>query len=473
MLFPTVEYALFFVFAFAVSWGLWRNNTARKVFLLVASYVFYGVWEWYYVLLLFAISLFSYFIAARIQYHPNRSVQKRWLIFGVSVCLAVLAYYKYIGFFVLNIINVANIFGQDLTINIASPILPLGISFFVFHAISLFGDTYQQKVAVQIKPLDVLLYIAFFPQLIAGPILRASAFLPQLQQSPKPQDIRATLAWMLILSGLIKKVIISNYLSSMLVDQVFESPQSYNGMDILLAIYGYAVQIYCDFSGYTNMAIGCAFLLGYKFPKNFDSPYYATNPQDFWRRWHISLSTWLRDYLYIPLGGSRASVSRTHVNLFITMVLGGLWHGASWNFVIWGCLHGIYLIIHRTWAMNTHATLTTLRQTTAWRWLSRFLLFHAVCLAWIFFRAADLDTAWQMIQGLHNIDMSILVTPAIIGLILVGLFAQYRPKRWDRTLELEVSHWHPVMIGIAIAVVIYLIELYGPTGVAPFIYFQF
>ena len=307
MLFPTVEFGLFFVTVLLVSWSLYRWNSLHKLILLLASYVFYGFWNWNYVPLLFGISLASGLIAQRIQASSSQAMRKTWLTAGVVICLATLGYYKYTSFFFTTTLDLWGRVGRPPRIAIPSPLLPLGVSFFVFHAISLMMDAYRRKLKQAVRLGDALLYVAFFPQLIAGPILRASSFLPQLSARRNPAAIRINRAFLLIVAGLFKKVVISNLLATRLVEQVFAAPQAFSRGDILLAIYGYAAQIYCDFSGYTDIAIGCAMLLGYRFPRNFNAPYIATNPQDFWRRWHISLSSWLRDYLYIPLGGSRGS----------------------------------------------------------------------------------------------------------------------------------------------------------------------
>jgi D-alanyl-lipoteichoic acid acyltransferase DltB (MBOAT superfamily) len=257
------------------------------------------------------------------------------------------------------------------------------------------------------------------------------------------------------------------------VEPVFAVPQSYGSLDTLLAVYGYAAQIYCDFSGYTDIAIGCALLLGYRFPRNFNAPYTATDPQAFWRRWHISLSTWLRDYLYFPLGGSRKGSLRTYVNLMITMLLGGLWHGAGWTFVVWGGLQGTYLVTHRLWARIAWAPLVQLRQTAAWRWVSRLLLFHAVCVGWVFFRASSFENAFQVFGRLAVPAAASLATGPVLIVLFLGLAGQYMPPRWRNGFEVELSRWPALARGAALAAAITAIEVLGPTGVAPFIYFQF
>jgi alginate O-acetyltransferase complex protein AlgI len=477
MLFPTVEYALFFLAVLAIAWPLAGHVTAHKVFLLVASYVFYGFWSWRYVPLLIAVSLFAGLIAQGIQRSQDDRVRKGLLTFGVVVCLVVLVYYKYTSFLLLSAMGVWGMVGRTpvpallSSSKLTAPFLPLGISFFVFHAISLMGDVYRRKLMAQLYLLDALLYVAFFPQLIAGPILRASKFIPQLDQPTDATKIRMNRAFLLILAGLFKKVIVSNTLATRLVEPVFNAPAQFHRWDVLLAIYGYAAEIYCDFSGYTDIATGCAMLLGYRFPRNFNAPYTATDPQDFWQRWHISLSSWLRDYLYIPLGGSREGVTRTYVNLMITMLLGGLWHGASWTFVMWGGLQGVYLIGHRLWAGQKLAV--AFNQTRWWPWVSRVLMFHAVCLGWVFFRAPTFTLAATILRQLGSRGAATLVAWPVMLTLLIGIFGQYAPRMWRKGVEATMSRMPAYANGAALALGVFVIELLGPTGVAPFIYFQF
>jgi D-alanyl-lipoteichoic acid acyltransferase DltB (MBOAT superfamily) len=473
MLFPTVEYALFFMTVLVLAWVLAGYPAVHKNFLLAASYFFYGVWNWHYLPLLIGISLISALIARRVQAAEHGAGRRRWLTAGIVLCLLPLAFFKYTGFAVLTMLNLWSRFGAVPDVDYTPPLLPLGISFFVFHAISLLMDAYRGKLRERIDLRDALLYIAFFPQLIAGPILRASNFLPQLRRPRNPFAIRANTGALLIVSGLFKKTIIANILATLLVEPVFADPQSYSGADTLLAIYGYAAQIYCDFSGYTDIAIGCALLLGYRFPRNFDAPYTATNPQDFWRRWHISLSTWLRDYLYLPLGGSRRGVLRTYANLMITMVLGGLWHGANWTFVAWGILHGGLLVGHRLWAGISWRPLVAMRGWLAWRWVARILMFHAVCLGWVLFRAPSFDVAFQVLGNLATPGPVTLASMPVVLTLAAGLFGQYLPRGMRFGLEAAVARLPSLVRGAALACALFAIQVLGPTGVSPFIYFQF
>ncbi len=475
MLFPTVEFALFFLAVLAIAWTLnpWRR--VHNGFLLAASYLFYGFWDWHYVPLLFGISVFSGWVAQRIESREEAVARKRWLVLGVVGCLSALVYFKYTRFLLVPVLNLvhAGTISPSLS-RILFPSLPIGISFFVFHAISLLSDSYKGKLKQPTRMEDALLYIAFFPQLIAGPILRATQFIPQLYAVRDAKRLRVNRAFLLILAGLVKKVLLSNILATRLVEPVFTAPSLYHGADTLLAIYGYAAQIYCDFSGYTDIATGCALLLGYSFPRNFNAPYTAVDPSDFWRRWHISLSSWLRDYLYIGLlGGNRKGSGWTYFNLLTTMLLGGLWHGANWTFVVWGGLHGSYLVIHRLWGQAGQPWLVELRQTGWWRWVSRLLLFHAVCFAWIFFRAPTFGLAFQVIRQLSVRGGWTLASAPVVTVLLLGLFGQFSPLRWRRGLELEMNRWPAAVTGAAVAFCLFAIEMLGPTGVAPFIYFQF
>ncbi|KAF7598356.1 MAG: membrane-bound O-acyltransferase family protein [Candidatus Dactylopiibacterium carminicum] len=471
MLFPTVEYALFFLLSLCAGWGLLRFHRAHKLALLGLSYVFYGFWDWAFVPLLFGISLWAWIATRGIQ---QGSRPRLWLALGVAGCLGVLAYYKYTGFLLQNLVTLAGDFGITLRLEYDSPMLPLGISFMSFHAISLMMDALRGKLHGKVALPDALLYVAFFPQLIAGPILRASQFLPQLQQAPDPTRIETGRALQLIFVGLFKKVVIANTLAGLIVDDVFANPGALSASQVLLGIYGYAVQIYCDFSGYTDIAIGCALLLGYRFPLNFNAPYTAASPQEFWHRWHISLSSWLRDYLYIPLGGSRKGSWRTRINLMVTMLLGGLWHGAAWNFVLWGGWHGLLLVLHRQWeGFWRGRTDGGWRASRWWPWVARLLLFHAVCLGWVLFRADSMDSVQAVLTQLFVGDWGWDLPLGAVLCVLLGIGLQYLPERWHLRWQLAAMRLQPLAHGAAFAALLVLIEVLGPSDPAPFIYFQF
>ncbi len=303
--------------------------------------------------------------------------------------------------------------------------------------------------------------------------MRPGELIPQLDTPRNPRKVDTSRAFYLIATGLFKKVVIANYLAANIVDEVFGAPGQHSSLEILVGVYAYAVQIYADFSGYTDIAIGLALLLGFSFPQNFDSPYTALSVQDFWRRWHMTLSRWLRDYVYIPLGGSRGSLGFTYRNLMLTMLIGGLWHGAAWTFIVWGGLHGTALVVdHWRQRQGWYTPPTVSRRRT---WIARFLTFNFVCFAWIFFRASSFSDAWTLITGLFTGwgEASPLVTGGVLLAIAVGIGSQYLPPRVPALLMARFSRLPVVAQAVVLAFALMLTSALGPEGVAPFIYFQF
>ncbi|HYU67270.1 MAG TPA: MBOAT family protein, partial [Jatrophihabitantaceae bacterium] len=371
--------------------------------------------------------------------------------------------------------------GLGLPSEVVSVTLPVGISFFTFQALSYVIDVYRRTFEPG-RLLDFMVYLSFFPHVVSGPIVRAAEFMPQLKERHDPRKVDASRAFFLIFTGLFKKVVIANFLATEIVDIVFASPKQHGSVELLVGVYAYAVQIYADFSGYTDMAIGLALLLGFRFPQNFDRPYTATSLQDFWRRWHMTLSRWLRDYLYIPLGGNKKGKRRTYRNLMITMVLGGLWHGAAWTFVIWGTIHGAFLCIEHwrrsrqqvQWSTDeAPSRIATLRRV----WLQRFVTFQIVCLAWVFFRAESLDNAVDVLARIfdpsHWADAAPLVTGGVLLAIAVGIGEQYIPTGLIGRAVARFSMLPPVAQGLVLGFALLLTNTLGPRGVAPFIYFRF
>ncbi len=352
--------------------------------------------------------------------------------------------------------------------------LPVGISFFTFHAISYVIDIGRG----QLRPLaldEVALYMSFFPHLVAGPIVRASEFAPQMQQRADPRNVPSGEAFRLIAFGLFKKVVVSSYVATELVDPVFGAPAAHGPLDLLVGVYAYAIQIYADFSGYTDIAIGCALLLGIRFPQNFDAPYRSLSLQEFWRRWHMTLSRWLRDYLYIPLGGSRYGVRRTYRNLALTMVIGGLWHGAATTFLVWGAIHGGFLALERyvkeRWHERVPAPVLPRPVSAALQWI---LTFHVVCLAWIFFRAESVGSAFEVLGGIvAGTQPSELVTPLVLVTIGLMLASQFVPAQAVDRAQVRFTALGPGFQVLGLAGALTVIDVLGPDGVAPFIYFQF
>jgi alginate O-acetyltransferase complex protein AlgI len=470
MLFPTLDFLLFFIVVAAASWLLRDHFEARKLFLVAASYFFYAQWNWRFCFLLFGSSLLSYGAGRAIAANPSARGRKQILAAAVGLHLCVLGVFKYYDFFVGQANEVAHILGLQRELPFFEIILPVGISFFTFHGISYLVDVYRGDVRVCRRFTDMLLYISFFPQLVAGPIVRASYFLPQLtDQGPARAPIGPAL--ILTLGGLFKKVVVANYLATDLVDPVFAAPTAQGGPDLLFAVYGYAIQIYCDFSAYSDMAIGFAALLGFRFPRNFNQPYRSQRLREFWQRWHISLSSWLRDYLYKPLGGNRRRPWRTYLNLAITMLLGGIWHGAAWKFVFWGALHGGGLAVERA----AEPLIGRLPRSFAGKVLSTLIVFHIVCLGWVFFRADSFDTAWLYLGGLGAgwADGFVQATPFTLGLILFGLACQFMPEDLAERFGAATAHLPVWSQGALAGCLITAIDALGPDGVAPFIYFQF
>lgn len=471
MLFPTVEYALFFVCAFTGAWALARRHEGHKVFLLVASWAFYAFWDWRFLPVLVGLSLEAALVAQALELPNSARARRVILSVGVSAVLLTLALFKYLGFGASLVVAAL----EQLGVSPGSPrlpelALPVGISFFSFHAISLMVDAYRDRIPVRVRVVDALLYVAFFPQLVAGPILRAATFLPTLSTPRDASSIDTPLALQRIALGLFKKVVLAQLLASALVDPVFEAPGEHSSLEVLLGVYGYAAQIFCDFSGYTDMAIGSAALLGYAMPENFDAPYSAKSPQDFWRRWHISLSSWLRDYLFIPLGGSKGTPARTVAALGLTMVLGGLWHGAAWTFVAWGAFHGLGLITHRGWA--AWPAVKGLRASAGWGVLARVLTFHFVCAGWVLFRAPSLGSAAEVFTALGR-GAGGPVPYWIAGVVVVALLASLISVQALAAARARFSRLPLLAQGVAFALLIVALDALGPRGVAPFIYFQF
>ncbi len=349
MIFPTVRFALFFSIVLPLSWLLMRKRGLWRVLMVAASYVFYGFAGWWYIALLAASTVANQGFAVAIHRSRRSATRRVWLAAAVAANLGALAYYKYADLFLSSANNLAADIGLHWKLPLANVALPAAISFFTFQALSYVIDTYRGKI--EPSPFaDFAVYLSFFPHLLAGPIVRAAEFLPQLRTRRDPRNVDSGLALWLIAGGLFKKLVISTYVAKTIVDPVFKAPTQHYTVDTLLGIYGFAVQIYMDFSAYTDIAIGLALLLGFRFPQNFNVPYRAASLQEFWRRWHMTLSRWLRDYLYIPLGGNRRTRARAYLNLMATMLLGGLWHGASWMMLIWGAIHGVGLAVERFFA---------------------------------------------------------------------------------------------------------------------------
>jgi alginate O-acetyltransferase complex protein AlgI len=475
MLFPTIDFAIFFAVAFTVNWLLNPYPGPWKLSMIALSYVFYGWVGWSYCLLLLATTVVAFGGGQWVT--AARTERNRRVAMGVSVAalLGILGWFKYYGFVSVNVDNLTHAMGLGREVPLLQVALPIAISFFTFMAISYVVDIYRRQLEPA-RPLDFMVYISFFPHLLAGPIVRGTELLPQIRRKRDPESIDYAQAFWLILAGLFKKVVISSYVSSAIVQPVFTSPRQHSALEAIFAAWGYAVQIYCDFSGYTDIAIGLALLLGFRFPQNFDAPYTARNLQDFWRRWHMTLSRWLRDYLYIPLGGSAGSEARTVRNIMITMVLGGLWHGAAWTFVFWGAWMGLGQSFGHVRRLNrVRRGLPAVADGPVRIWVQRFLTFQFVCVGWVFFNASGISQAFALLGRVLDGwgEASPLVTPLLVVVIGGTLASQFVPQLRVATLQAAFSRQRSaVQVGI-VGVALLAITTYGPVGVAPFIYYRF
>ena len=516
MLFPTFTFAAFFAVVLPISWLLRGRPVPWKLFVLGASYWFYAAWDRRFVLLLAAMTLVSA-AAAHLNSGSERSgVCKAAVFVGVGFDLVVLGFFKYYGFFTQSL---------EANLGISSPalsiVLPVGISFFTFQAISYVVDVHRRKTRA-VNLLDFAVYLSFFPQLVAGPIVRASEFIPQMRFRPRERrdaagsgdgaegseqlglwadrdmafptgighQVELGRAAHLIGRGMFKKVVIADFLAAAIVEDAFASPDSYGALDVLFGVYGYAVQIYADFSGYTDMAIGVALLMGFRFPQNFDRPYAAVSVQDFWRRWHMTLSRWLRDYLYIPLGGNRRGRVRTYINLLVTMGLGGLWHGAAGVFIVWGLYQGAGLAAERL-AGEMRSRRRSERAdsptpagavpaepgilSSLGLWLRVLLVFHFVCVGWVLFNSETLSRAGTVYRRVvEGWDVGPeLLTPTVLAVIVGSVLLQYVPVSFARSWSRRLATAPTALIAAGFAVWTMIVVALGPEGVADYIYFQF
>jgi alginate O-acetyltransferase complex protein AlgI len=494
MLFNSTTYGVFLLASYVGFWLLRAHRRYRTLFLILASYIFYlyGTYdtavvqesEGQYVpfgpRLWTALCFGIIFVGSTLDYAIGRVMgvteapwKRKVLLFAsIFYYLGVLFVFKYYDLFLGSFAAVLNASGVPMTHRALNMVLPFGISFFTFETMSYTIDVYRRQIKPAQKYADYLLFVCFFPHLVAGPIVRPEQMLPQFEREPVVSDGRTLQALLLIAQGLMKKVVIGDGLASNLVGRVFDNPERFTTLEVLFGVYAYAIQIYADFSGYTDVAIGSARLFGYELPENFRAPYTSASLQEFWHRWHISLSTWLRDYLYIPLGGSRGSGARTYANLMATMLLGGLWHGASsWNFVIWGFLHGLALGVTRAYQRAVEASGRPSRIPHS---VCVVLTFHYVCFAWVFFRAKSFAGAIALIArfggftvGHNNLSAKVL------ALLFFGAAVHWVPKAWEEKLRSLFGHSHVVIQGAVLAMLAYLLHFAAGSKAEPFVYGQF
>ncbi|ESQ13826.1 MAG TPA: MBOAT family protein [Chromatiaceae bacterium] len=471
MLFNSGIFLLFFILCFSLLWVL-SGNRPRHWLLLISSYVFYGWWDWRFLGLILFITAVAYFGALFVHDGKSARVRQIALISTITMSLGVLFFFKYFGFFIDSLGALVATFGLTLAGSSLEIILPVGISFYTFQAISYIVDVRRGVLPADHHPLEVALYIAFFPQLVAGPIVRATDFLPQLRQGLKldADALRQGIAIFLI--GFLYKAVIADNLGR-LADPIFADVQAWSRVSHWVAILAYYGQIYFDFAGYSGMAIGIARLLGFWLPINFNYPYSSASITEFWRRWHISLSSWLRDYLYIPLGGNRVGILSTYRNLFLTMLLGGFWHGASWNFIVWGAMHGAALIVHKLWTSGgfSHGGNHFFVIAVAWVITQLWVL-----IAWVFFRAESFDDSYHVLGSMFGLSgqaataahsspllLLLVITPIAVDTVVGRIGAD---KKWQFILP---DTLYALFLGFLVAAMVWSL----PLTLTPFVYFQF
>ncbi len=481
MLFPTSAFAFFFLAVFLAYWYVFRQSRQRRVFLILVSYFYYALWDWRACFLLLAVTAANYGFALWLGSVKDHLKRKLVLVLAVFVNLAVLGFFKYYNFFAGTLNSALHRAAAqggtqpDFLFPVLAVLMPIGISYYTFKALSYIFDVYLCKLPPVRSFGDVMLYVSFFPQIASGPIVHAVDFFPQIAEAASSgYDVTAApiefdRATVLLVSGLFKKLVLANFLSTLLVDPVFADLDAYGTVDALLAAFGYSIVIYTDFSGYSDLASGFALLLGYRTPANFIRPYAASSITDFWKRWHITFSSWLREYLYFSLGGSRFGLARTLFALVFTMLLAGLWHGPSWSFLLWGALQGVALAIERATGFGQGLSGSRLQR------IGRITLtFVFTTLLWIVFRSATLHEVGQWYRALIRYQTGPLYfQPLILLLLAIGVSAHFIP---EKSRELFFRWWIAVPLplkALILASFLSFLSIVSMSGVAPFIYFQF
>ncbi len=471
---------IFFIFLLVILpiFYLLPNKKTKNTFLLISSYFFYGYWDWRFCILLAISTIVDFTLGLKLKNEDNLKKRKLILLTSVFVNLGILGFFKYFNFFIGSFESLINITGKPLDYLHLNIILPVGISFYTFQTMSYTLDIYKKKLEPTSNFIDFALFVSFFPQLVAGPIERAKNLLPQLSKKLSPSRDQITKGIVLIITGLFRKVMIGDT-AGRIVDHIFAEPHLYMSFELICGLILFSLQIYADFSGYSNIARGTAKLLGVELMKNFEQPYLSRNITEFWRRWHISLSTWLKDYLYISLGGNRKGKLRTYINLMITMLLGGLWHGASWNFVVWGGLHGFYLVIHKVVSkgkkIETRFKYSNINNL--FKYLYSMLFTNILVLfTWLFFRAKDTATINIFFSKMINWESSDLAlrfltitTTFLLMSFLIDWF-EYYTRRHTFLLMIPSK---AVTAGILTAMLLVTFTFMFQSEPLPFVYFQF
>jgi D-alanyl-lipoteichoic acid acyltransferase DltB (MBOAT superfamily) len=489
MLFNSLDFAIFFPIVFLVYWIVAKKIIPRNLFLLAASYFFYGWWDWRFLFLIAFSSIVDFFVGRYLSKTEAKTKRKILLWTSIGVNIGLLGYFKYANFFIESFVDSFRLFGQELEIAPLQIILPVGISFYTFQTLSYTIDIYRRKIKATSNPVAFFAFVSFFPQLVAGPIERASHLLPQFFKVHTFNYKQVKSGLLLMAFGLFKKMVIADRVA-ILVNEVYGNPENYDSYQTIIATLFFAIQIYCDFSGYSDIAIGAARTMGFDLKKNFDSPYFSKSITEFWRRWHISLSTWFRDYVYIPLGGSRKGKHRTYFNLFLVFLISGLWHGAAITFVIWGAIHGFIIVIEKVLITQRKAIATSFkRKKLTWlhNFFSLFITLSAVCVAWVFFRAQSISDAFLILKKsvMTNYDtlfhggirsMGLSEADMYISGLFVGLLIMFEILHRKKNMAILLSkspiylRWSSYLI---ISLTLLIFGIYGEGYVSEFIYFQF
>lgn len=478
MLFNSLDFAIFFPIVFILYWLVSKNLKIRNALILIASYFFYGWWDWRFLFLIIISSIVDFYVGQKLYKTEKKSKRKQFLLISLLVNLGFLVYFKYTNFFIETFVDSFRLLGSKLEVSTLNIILPVGISFYTFQTLSYTIDIYRKQLKPTKDWLAFFAFVAFFPQLVAGPIERASHLLPQFFRTYRFNYNWVKSGLLLMAFGLFKKMVIADR-AAIFVNQVYNNPADYHGNEIIFATILFAIQIYCDFSGYSDIAIGVGRTMGFDLMKNFDSPYFSKSITEFWRRWHISLSTWFRDYVYIPLGGSRNGKYRTYANLFIVFLVSGLWHGAAITFVIWGAIHGVFIVVEKGLTKIRKQIFTTKRVFLNYFLALPFTLF-IVCFAWMFFRANSLRDAILLVKesvnfkvesniydiGLEQFDLLVL---GLAMILLIGF--EIIHKRYN-AIKLLNKQYKPIRYSFYFIIVMSLI-IFRVINVSEFIYFQF
>lgn len=451
-----------------------KFRTAKFLFVIAFSLYFYYKSSAEYCFILLGVCISDYLLGIALSHLKKDWKRRSIVLLNVVLNIGMLVYFKYFNLIYETFANIAGVSFDPFDI-----ILPAGISFFTFRSISYIVDIYRREITACTDFLAYTFYLTFFPPLLAGPVVRAKDMLPQVAANPVATKAMVSEGLFLIMCGLVKKVVVADFISQNFVDRIFDNPSLYSGFEVMMGVYGFVIQLYCDFSGYSDMAIGIALLMGYQFFDNFRSPFKAQSPTEFWHRWHISLSTWLRDYVYIPLGGNRCGKVRHHANLMTTMIVGGLWHGASWMYVIWGTLQGAFLVGHKT--LKSVTPKVKLENRNKWwrRTFNIFITFNLIAVSFVFFRARSLTTIkemWAQITGNFHAEIApqFLEGYLAITLVIIGAYLMhFAPERWTAKLKKTYNSIPLIIQAIVLVIIILIVIQTRQSEIQPFIYFQY